>query len=103
MVDNYTANAFFDRWDFFSGNDPTHGYVNYLTKSEAQQKQLSYVDNGVFYMKADSTTTASGLKKKFFFFFFLTIKIKKEEEEILLESHHKKDTTEDYLVQKKSK
>ncbi|KAF7308421.1 GH16 domain-containing protein [Mycena chlorophos] len=44
LTDHYRGNDFLD-WDFFSGPDPTHGTVNYLTKSEAVSKGLAYVQS----------------------------------------------------------
>lgn len=71
LKDHYTGNDFLcapahlcafvslilrDRnWDFFSGGDPTHGAVNYLTKSEAAAKGLAYVQkDGTAILAVDS-------------------------------------------------
>lgn len=44
-------------WDFFSASDPTHGNVNFLTKSEATSKGLAYVQaDGTTILATDSTT-----------------------------------------------
>lgn len=37
------------QWDFYSGEDPTHGSVNYQTKENAIKKNLAFV-------QADGTT-----------------------------------------------
>ena len=33
---NYAGTNFFDNFDFWSADDPTHGYVDYVTKEQAQ-------------------------------------------------------------------
>ncbi|KAJ7334248.1 glycoside hydrolase family 16 protein [Mycena albidolilacea] len=54
LKDHYTGNDFLN-WDFFSGGDPTHGAVNYLTKSEATAKGLAYVQkDGTAILAVDS-------------------------------------------------
>ncbi|KAJ7759190.1 glycoside hydrolase family 16 protein [Mycena metata] len=45
LKDHYTGKDFLD-WDFFSASDPTHGNVNFLTKSEATSKGLAYLKAG---------------------------------------------------------
>ncbi|KAJ7623142.1 glycoside hydrolase family 16 protein [Roridomyces roridus] len=56
LQDHYTGNDFLE-WDFFSAPDPTHGNVNYLTKSEATSKGLAYVQkDGTTILAVDSTS-----------------------------------------------
>jgi hypothetical protein len=47
---------FFNAFEFFNGADPTHGFVNYLSKSDATAKLLagSIQDKEVVYLGADS-------------------------------------------------
>ncbi len=33
---NYAGYNFFDNFDFWTQNDPTHGYVNYVDRNTAQ-------------------------------------------------------------------
>jgi len=56
----YSGTTFFDGFTFFTGPDPTDGYVNYT--SEAMSEQLGYisVSNNVTYISADNTTISSG-------------------------------------------
>jgi hypothetical protein len=35
MVADWSGNSFFDNWDFWSYDDPTHGTVDYVSASEA--------------------------------------------------------------------
>jgi len=57
---NYSGNEFFNGWQFYTDNDPTHGYVNYV--SEAQAKSLGLVSTapGKVIIAGDSKNVASG-------------------------------------------
>ncbi|KIP11973.1 glycoside hydrolase family 16 protein [Phlebiopsis gigantea 11061_1 CR5-6] len=59
LEDNYSGKSFFDTFDFFTGDDPTH----YTTKDFAFANGLAYVqDDGIVVMKGDNTTQlASGV------------------------------------------
>ncbi|KAF8651592.1 hypothetical protein AX16_004682 [Volvariella volvacea WC 439] len=58
LQDSYQGDDFFNKWDFFSYPDPTHGRVNYQTKEDAIRKGLAYVrDDGAFVMSVDDTNT----------------------------------------------
>ncbi|UZJ57253.1 hypothetical protein CBS101457_006573 [Exobasidium rhododendri] len=51
------GNDFFSDFYWWSYADPTKGYVDYLTKAQAQEANLSYVnDQGNFVMQVDHTT-----------------------------------------------
>ena len=55
--------TFFDGsyWDFYTGNDPTHGFVNYVDKSTALQNgYIKSTPNEPVYMGCDHTNVASG-------------------------------------------
>ncbi|KAL2391657.1 hypothetical protein RJ035_000105 [Blastomyces gilchristii] len=60
LIDDYTARTFFQAFDFFSGDDPTHGYVNYLDRTTARYQGLVSSTDDVIYMGVDSTNVASG-------------------------------------------
>lgn len=60
LQDDYAGSAFAGMFDFFTDNDPTNGYVNYISQSEAQNSGLYQIQNGAVYMGVDSTNTASG-------------------------------------------
>ncbi|PGH27164.1 hypothetical protein AJ80_01121 [Polytolypa hystricis UAMH7299] len=55
LVDDYSGDNFFPQFDFFSGADPTHGIVKYVTESDARQRGLISTPNGVAHMGVDST------------------------------------------------
>ncbi|PPQ67675.1 hypothetical protein CVT25_012703 [Psilocybe cyanescens] len=55
--DTYAGKTFFDEWDFFNTEDPTHGQVDYVDKSTAEAMGLFWVaDDGTAFMKADDTS-----------------------------------------------
>lgn len=69
MLDNFRGNDFFDptKFSFFTGNDPTNGYVDYVSKVDAEAANLIGVDtNGRASIRVDSNsippTTARGRK-----------------------------------------
>ncbi|KAK3945306.1 glycoside hydrolase [Diplogelasinospora grovesii] len=41
LVDQYDKTNFFSEFDFFSGPDPTHGYVDYVDATTANNRQLA--------------------------------------------------------------
>lgn len=60
----YDSSNFFDGFDFFDGADPTNGFVEYLSQSEAQSAGLAKMTDGGVFLGADSTTSnpANGRK-----------------------------------------
>ncbi|KAJ6619871.1 glycoside hydrolase family 16 protein [Mycena sp. CBHHK59/15] len=57
LKDHYTGKDFLN-WNFFAQDDPTHGNVNYLTKSAAVAKGLAYVQaDGTTVLAVDSKST----------------------------------------------
>jgi len=55
----YSGSNFFNGWDFFTGGDPTHGYVDYVSQAQAQQWGFISAGNPT-YIRADSTSVSSG-------------------------------------------
>ncbi|ETN37396.1 uncharacterized protein HMPREF1541_08387 [Cyphellophora europaea CBS 101466] len=60
LQDDYSPTNFFSQFDFFTADDPTHGYVNYVDQATATANGLINTNNGTVYMAADSTNFASG-------------------------------------------
>ncbi|PQE16330.1 hypothetical protein CJF32_00006223 [Rutstroemia sp. NJR-2017a WRK4] len=56
LVDNYNAANFFSSFSFYSGADPTHGYVSYQSQSAAQSAGLINTNNNQVYLGVDHTT-----------------------------------------------
>lgn len=65
IQDVYAGKTFFDTFNFFTGDDPTHGTVNYTTKDFAFANGLAYVSgDGTVVMKGDDTTQlAAGVNR----------------------------------------
>ncbi|TFK39842.1 glycoside hydrolase family 16 protein [Crucibulum laeve] len=58
LDDYYRGDSFLNDWDFFSGSDPTHGNVNFLSKEDAASKKLAFVQaDGTTVLAVDDTTT----------------------------------------------
>ncbi|RMZ91654.1 hypothetical protein DV736_g1089, partial [Chaetothyriales sp. CBS 134916] len=51
----YSGSSFFDGFNFFTGADPTHGFVDYLSYSDAQSAGLISTGSSAI-MKVDDTT-----------------------------------------------
>lgn len=60
LVDSYTASNFFSSFSLFTGSDPTHGYVNYQSYSDASNEGLINTNNNQIYLGVDSTTYNPG-------------------------------------------
>ncbi|KAI1613799.1 endo-1,3(4)-beta-glucanase [Exophiala viscosa] len=60
LEDDYSGDSFFSMFDFFTGTDPTNGYVNYVDQSTAQSDGLISTNGSAIYMGVDHTNVASG-------------------------------------------
>ncbi|RAL58675.1 hypothetical protein DID88_002981 [Monilinia fructigena] len=56
LVDTYNSNNFFSAFDFYTGADPTHGYVSYQSQSAASSQGLINTNNGQVYLGVDYST-----------------------------------------------
>ncbi|TBU46576.1 concanavalin A-like lectin/glucanase domain-containing protein [Dichomitus squalens] len=64
LVQSYEGDSFFDGWDFFTGDDPTHGVVDYVDQGTAQSSNLTSINSaGHAIMRVDTTPTISGNRK----------------------------------------
>ncbi|KAK2767015.1 hypothetical protein FQN54_006332 [Arachnomyces sp. PD_36] len=60
LVEDYTPENFFDKFHFFTGPDPTEGYVNYVDQATAEASGLISVENNAVYMGVDHDNVATG-------------------------------------------
>jgi len=60
LVDTYSSSNFFSSFNFFTGADPTHGYVNYQSQSNAQSANLINTNNNQVHLGVDSSTYNPG-------------------------------------------
>ncbi|KAI9887436.1 MAG: hypothetical protein M1823_000773 [Watsoniomyces obsoletus] len=58
LKDEYNAENFFQEFDFFTGEDPTHGYVRYVDEPTARNASLISTGNGTVYMGVDHQNVA---------------------------------------------
>lgn len=57
LFDSAEGQSFFDKWNFDTFADPTHGLVTYVDSGTAFSQGLAYVrDDGVAVMRVDNTT-----------------------------------------------
>lgn len=57
LVDTYDSGNFFSSFNFYTGSDPTHGFVSYQSQSAASSAGLINTNNGQVYLGVDHTTT----------------------------------------------
>jgi len=56
IADNYDHTNFFNEFSFFSGSDPTNGFVTFSSASAANSTGLAGYSNNAVYLGVDSTT-----------------------------------------------
>jgi len=56
ITDRFAGSNFFDEWDFFTGSDPTHGYVNYVDSGTAWNAGLVSTSSSSATIKVDDYT-----------------------------------------------
>ncbi|CEP00625.1 GH16 domain-containing protein [Plasmodiophora brassicae] len=57
---SWTSSNFLDQFDFFTGDDPTHGYVDYVDRLTASSGGLVPIVNNAQQLRADHTAIVSG-------------------------------------------
>lgn len=59
LQDTYSGTGFFDNFDYFTGYDPTAGYVHYVDSAVATSEQynLTYASSQSAVLKVDTTDT----------------------------------------------
>ncbi|EIW68023.1 hypothetical protein TREMEDRAFT_57424 [Tremella mesenterica DSM 1558] len=64
LVKTHSGNSFFDEWDFWQWDDPTHGTVSFQSADAAWSQGLVSVNgNGHAMMKVDTTQNVQGGRK----------------------------------------
>lgn len=56
LKDTYNSANFFSAFTFYTGADPTHGYVSYQSQSAASAQGLINTNNGQIYLGVDYKT-----------------------------------------------
>jgi len=60
LTDNFSGTTFFNNFQFFTGNDPTNGYVDYVNESDAFAWGYIKTSKSQVYMGCDSWSISSG-------------------------------------------
>jgi len=60
LANSYAGSTFFDGFAFEAIGDPTHGYVNYVSKADATARGLINTTNDIVYIGTDMKNVASG-------------------------------------------
>lgn len=55
LVDDYSPAGFFDKFNFFTGGDPTNGHVQYVDRATAERNGYATTTNGVARLSVDTT------------------------------------------------
>lgn len=55
MVDDYQPSFFFDKFEFFTGGDPTNGHVKYVDRETAERNSYAQTGEGAVRMNVDSS------------------------------------------------
>jgi hypothetical protein len=56
LTDTYSGTSFFDNFEYFTGYDPTSGFVHYVPEATASQYNLTYASSSSAVLRVDSTT-----------------------------------------------
>jgi hypothetical protein len=48
LKDEYRGRDFYDRWNWETFDDPTHGRVDYISRETSQSRNLSYGTSNAF-------------------------------------------------------
>ncbi|RAL00521.1 glycoside hydrolase family 16 protein [Aspergillus ibericus CBS 121593] len=59
LQDDYSLSSFFDRFTFYTGTDPTAGFVDYVDETTAEANGLVNTSSSSVYMGVDHTNVAS--------------------------------------------
>jgi len=60
LQSNFSGANFFDNFNFWTGDDPTHGYVNFVSYSQAQSEGLIYAGPDKVIIGSDDWSVSSG-------------------------------------------
>lgn len=55
LVDTYGGETFFNDFEYFTGYDPTFGFVHYVPQGQAEQLNLTYATSDSAFLKVDTS------------------------------------------------
>ncbi|KAG8158863.1 hypothetical protein KVR01_011306 [Diaporthe batatas] len=59
LSDEYSGSEFFDNFDYFTGYDPTHGFVHYVPREQAEALNLTYASPSSAVLRVDTSVGPS--------------------------------------------
>jgi len=63
-MQSYSGRSFFNDWDFFTAEDPTHGIVDYINEDAGREFGLVEINSdGHAIMRVETTPEVSGNRK----------------------------------------
>ncbi|KAI6353992.1 hypothetical protein MCOR25_008813 [Pyricularia grisea] len=57
LTETYSGENFFDKFSYYSGDDPTHGFVKYVTREEAKIYNLTSTSSTSAILRVDNTSS----------------------------------------------
>ncbi|KAI6317249.1 hypothetical protein MCOR34_004057, partial [Pyricularia oryzae] len=57
LTETYSGAIFFDKFSYYSGDDPTHGFVKYVTREQAQMYNLTSASSTSAILRVDDTAS----------------------------------------------
>ncbi|PYH89905.1 hypothetical protein BO71DRAFT_388707 [Aspergillus ellipticus CBS 707.79] len=64
LEEDYPVSTFFDKFTFYTETDPTHGFVDYVSRSAAKSDKLISTSSDSVYIGVDHTNVASSSGRK---------------------------------------
>ncbi|KAF4466318.1 endo-13(4)-beta-glucanase [Fusarium albosuccineum] len=55
LKDTYDGETFFDQFNYFTGYDPTNGFVHYVPKEQAESLNLTYASSNTALLRVDTS------------------------------------------------
>ncbi|KAB5575496.1 concanavalin A-like lectin/glucanase domain-containing protein [Coniochaeta sp. 2T2.1] len=57
LLETYSGETFFDKFDYYTGYDPAHGFVHYVPRETAKSLNLTYATSTSATLKVDTSVT----------------------------------------------
>jgi len=64
LQDDYSGSSFFDNFDYFTGYDPSSGFVHYTDSAAASTLNLTYATDSTAILRVDTSDTDSSTGRK---------------------------------------
>lgn len=61
LADTYSGTGFFDNFDYFTGFDPSGGFVHYVPSAQAESLNLTFASSSSAILRVDTSVTADSV------------------------------------------